>query len=89
MELKKKYKYRLILDESQSVGMVGAHGRGVTEHYGILVSEFGTQMYWVLIWYQASEVDMLVGSMANGFAAGGGFCAGSRVVCSHQVRNPA
>ncbi len=38
MELKKKYKYRLILDESYSFGMVGKHGRGVTEYYNIPVS---------------------------------------------------
>ena len=28
---------------------------------------------------------MLIASMANGLGAGGGFCAGSAVVCSHQV----
>ncbi|WWC92094.1 uncharacterized protein L201_007048 [Kwoniella dendrophila CBS 6074] len=71
MELKKKYKYRLILDECQSFGMMGAHGRGITEHYGI----------------PASEVDMILGSMANGLATGGGFCAGSQVVCQHQRIN--
>lgn len=38
MELKRKYKYRLILDESYSFGMIGAHGRGVTEYFGIPVS---------------------------------------------------
>jgi len=38
MELKRKYKYRLILDESYSFGMVGKHGRGVTEYYNIPVS---------------------------------------------------
>ncbi|WRT70513.1 uncharacterized protein IL334_007511 [Kwoniella shivajii] len=71
IELKKKYKYRLILDECQSFGMMGAHGRGITEHFGV----------------PASEVDMLLGSMANGVATGGGFCAGSQVVCSHQRIN--
>jgi 7-keto-8-aminopelargonate synthetase-like enzyme len=38
MELMRKFKYRLMLDESQSFGMIGAHGRGVTEHYGIPAS---------------------------------------------------
>lgn len=28
---------------------------------------------------------MLIGSMATGLASGGGFCAGSKVVCVHQV----
>ncbi|WWC98666.1 hypothetical protein V866_005559 [Kwoniella sp. B9012] len=71
IELKKKYKYRLILDECQSFGMMGAHGRGITEHFGI----------------PATEVDMILGSMANGLATGGGFCAGSQVVCQHQRIN--
>ncbi|OXG96102.1 serine palmitoyltransferase [Cryptococcus neoformans A2-102-5] len=71
IELKKKYKYRLILDESQSFGMIGQHGRGITEYYDI----------------PAAEVDILLGSMANGLATGGGFCAGSKVVCVHQRIN--
>ncbi|KIR35767.1 serine palmitoyltransferase [Cryptococcus deuterogattii MMRL2647] len=71
IELKKKYKYRLILDESQSFGMVGQHGKGITEYYGI----------------PAAEVDILLGSMASGLATGGGFCAGSKVVCVHQRIN--
>ena len=37
MELKRKYKNRLILDESQSFGMIGAHGKGITEYFGIPV----------------------------------------------------
>ncbi|TXT03895.1 hypothetical protein VHUM_04318 [Vanrija humicola] len=73
MELKYKYKYRLILDESMSFGMVGQHGRGLTEHYGV----------------PGSEVDILVGSMANSLGAGGGFCAGSYVVTNHQRINSA
>lgn len=70
-ELKKKYKYRLVLDESMSFGMVGAHGRGLTEHYGV----------------PAEEVEILIGSMANALGAGGGFCAGSQHVTAHQRIN--
>ena len=39
MELKHKYKYRLILDEGWSIGVVGKTGRGVTEVFDIPVSE--------------------------------------------------
>jgi serine palmitoyltransferase len=39
MELKHKYKYRLILDEGWSIGAVGKTGRGVTEVFDIPVSE--------------------------------------------------
>ncbi|KAL6302281.1 serine palmitoyltransferase [Sparassis latifolia] len=71
VELKFKYKYRLILDESVSFGGVGRTGRGLTELYNV----------------PASQVDMLVGSLANGLTACGGFCAGSRVVVDHQRIN--
>lgn len=37
VELKYKYKVRIILDESVSFGVLGKAGRGVTEHFGISV----------------------------------------------------
>lgn len=85
MELKRKYKYRLILDECQSFGMIGAHGRGLTEYYNIPVSWFSAMERQLTL--QAAEVDMLLGSMAYGLAAAGGFCAGSFNVCDHQRIN--
>ncbi|KAF4613356.1 hypothetical protein D9613_010864 [Agrocybe pediades] len=71
IELKYKYKYRLILDESYSFGSVGRTGRGLTEVYNV----------------PASKVDMLLGSCAIGLSAAGGFCAGSRNVVDHQRIN--
>lgn len=38
IELRKRYKLRLILDESVSFGSLGRHGRGITEHFNINVS---------------------------------------------------
>lgn len=38
IELKFKYKYRLVLDESFSFGTVGRTGRGLTELYNVPVS---------------------------------------------------
>ncbi|CED82979.1 serine palmitoyltransferase [Phaffia rhodozyma] len=73
VELKNKYKFRLILDESYSFGTLGDTGRGLTELCGV----------------PAKEVDMLIGSMANTLGAGGGFCAGSTVVTGHQRINSA
>lgn len=89
VELKHKYKCRLILDESFSFGTLGATGRGLTELSGVPVSRVSTAF--IVINYpdhllpQATEVDMLVGSMATGLNAGGGFCSGSKVVTEHQV----
>ncbi|KIM41257.1 hypothetical protein M413DRAFT_445294 [Hebeloma cylindrosporum] len=71
IELKYKYKYRLILDETYSFGTVGRTGRGLTELYNV----------------PASKVDMLLGSCATGLASAGGFCAGSRTVVDHQRIN--
>lgn len=36
--LKYRYKLRLFLEESLSLGVLGEHGRGVTEHFGVDVS---------------------------------------------------
>ncbi|KAI6130887.1 serine palmitoyltransferase [Pisolithus croceorrhizus] len=71
IELKHKYKYRLILDESISFGSVGRTGRGLTELYNV----------------PASQVDMLIGSVANGLCSAGGFCTGSTIVTEHQRIN--
>ncbi|KAI8345160.1 serine palmitoyltransferase [Mortierella sp. GBAus27b] len=68
MELKHKYKYRVILDESNSFGLLGKTGRGLTEVYNI----------------SPKDVDMIVGSMANSFSTAGGFCAGPKEVVDHQ-----
>ncbi|KAH8979523.1 pyridoxal phosphate-dependent transferase, partial [Lactarius hatsudake] len=71
IELKHKYKYRLILDESISFGTVGRTGRGLTELYNV----------------PATQIDMIIGSIANTLNSSGGFCAGSRIVVDHQHIN--
>ncbi|KAI9868462.1 MAG: serine palmitoyltransferase component [Trichoglossum hirsutum] len=68
IELKLRYKFRLILDETWSFGVLGRSGRGVTEQQNV----------------DAAEVDFLVGSLAGPLCAGGGFCAGSDEIVEHQ-----
>lgn len=34
-KLKEKYKYRMVLDESLSLGVLGSTGRGAAEHFGL------------------------------------------------------
>ncbi|KAL1852663.1 serine palmitoyltransferase component [Paecilomyces lecythidis] len=68
IELKLRYKFRLILDETWSFGVLGRTGRGVTEHQNV----------------DAAEVDMIIGSLAGPLIAGGGFCAGSEEIVHHQ-----
>jgi len=68
IELKHRFKFRLILDETWSFGVLGRTGRGVTEHQHV----------------DAAEVDMIIGSMAGPLCAAGGFCAGSDEIVEHQ-----
>ena len=68
IELKLRYKFRLILDETWSFGVLGRTGRGLTEHQNV----------------DATEVDMIIGSLAGPLCAGGGFCAGSEEIVDHQ-----
>lgn len=68
LELKRKYKYRVIMDESMSVGVLGARGAGVTDHYGV----------------PATDVEIIAGSCANVLSSSGGFCTGTKEVTDHQ-----
>ncbi|KAJ1969265.1 serine palmitoyltransferase component, partial [Dimargaris verticillata] len=68
VRLKEEYRYRLILDESYSFGVVGEHGRGITEHFGV----------------PTEKVDLLIGSMCNALCSSGGFCAGRIELIEHQ-----
>jgi len=68
VEMKHKYKFRIILDETWSYGIIGATGRGVTEAQNV----------------DAKHIDMIIGSMAGSLCGGGGFCAGTQEVVEHQ-----
>jgi len=71
MELKSKYCFRLILDDSYGVGVLGKTGRGTCEYHGVKVS----------------DVDMVVADMGHSLASVGGFCAGSYAFIYHQRIN--
>lgn len=68
IKLKQKYFYRLILDESLSIGTMGPTGRGLTEHYQIPIE----------------SVELIVFSLDTSFASIGGVCIGSHEVVDHQ-----
>jgi serine palmitoyltransferase len=68
IELKLRYKFRIILDETWSYGVLGRNGRGLTEHQNV----------------DPVEVDMIIGSLAGPLCAGGGFCAGTEEITEHQ-----
>ncbi len=62
IEIKKKFGCFLLVDDAHATGVLGAHGRGVDEHFGIA----------------ASEVDIWTGSLAKAIPSTGGFVAGSQ-----------
>ncbi|XP_069686959.1 serine palmitoyltransferase 1 [Periplaneta americana] len=68
VELRKKYKLRIFIDENVSFATLGEHGRGVTEYFNI----------------PKEEVDMIVCSMEWSMATIGGFCVGSSFIVEHQ-----
>ncbi|KAL1884150.1 hypothetical protein VTK73DRAFT_6819 [Phialemonium thermophilum] len=68
VELKEKYKFRIMLDETWSFGVLGRTGRGLTEAQNV----------------DPTQIDMIIGSLAGPLCAGGGFCAGNKDVVEHQ-----
>ncbi|KPI96917.1 Serine palmitoyltransferase 2 [Papilio xuthus] len=59
--LKKRLGLQVYLDEAHSVGALGAHARGVTDHCGV----------------RPADVDVLMGTFTKSFGAAGGYIAGS------------
>jgi glycine C-acetyltransferase len=36
VELKKKYKFRILIDDAHGFGVMGANGRGTSEHFNVM-----------------------------------------------------
>ncbi|XP_031623394.1 serine palmitoyltransferase 1 [Contarinia nasturtii] len=68
VDLRKRYKLRLILDESVSFGTLGSHGRGLTEHLNI----------------NRDEVDLICSTLENAIGSIGGFSVGTTFIVDHQ-----
>ncbi|CAL8234960.1 unnamed protein product [Boreogadus saida] len=68
VKMKYKYKVRIFLEESLSFGVLGEHGRGVTEHFGVNID----------------DIDLISANMENAIASIGGFCCGRSFVIDHQ-----
>lgn len=67
VELKKKYNCFLYVDEAHSIGALGAHGRGVCEHFGV----------------DPADVDVLMGTFTKSFGAVGGYIAADKDVIAY------
>mmetsp|Transcript_38651 Transcript_38651/g.152633 ORF Transcript_38651/g.152633 Transcript_38651/m.152633 type:complete len:485 (+) Transcript_38651:462-1916(+) len=68
IKLKKQYKYRLIVDESNSIGVLGASGHGVCEELDI----------------PRDEIEVSGGDFSPALGTIGGFIVGERIVVNHQ-----
>jgi len=68
LALRHKYKYRLIMDDTLALGVLGEHGKGSWEHWGIPVE----------------EIEILCAGLDATVASVGGYCVGSTAVVDHQ-----
>ncbi|KAI0239541.1 serine palmitoyltransferase component [Massospora cicadina] len=62
VELKKKYKFYIYLDEAHSIGALGPRGRGTCDYLGV----------------DPSDVDVMMGTFTKSFGAAGGYIAGTK-----------
>lgn len=69
VEIKNHYKFRLVLDETNSIGTLGATGRGLPEAAGI----------------PRDEIEITIGSMAESLGSSGGYCVGCHDMIYHQI----
>ncbi|KAF1743962.1 hypothetical protein MXB_2305 [Myxobolus squamalis] len=69
VEFKYRYKTRIFIDESLSMGVLGETGRGVTEHLGVDIK----------------DIDLISFSFEYAFASAGGACIGGSYAIDHQV----
>jgi len=64
IELKKKYKFYLFVDEAHSIGALGPHGRGVSDYFGV----------------PPRSIDILMGTFTKSFGAAGGYISGNKAL---------
>ena len=67
IEVKKRHRALLMIDEAHSIGSMGAHGRGITEHCGV----------------DPREVDLLMGTLSKSFGSCGGYIAAAKEIVTY------
>ncbi|MBL8830577.1 MAG: aminotransferase class I/II-fold pyridoxal phosphate-dependent enzyme [Planctomycetaceae bacterium] len=67
IEVKKRHKAFLMVDEAHSIGTMGEHGRGVSEFYKI----------------NPADVDIWMGTLSKSFGSCGGYIAGCKALVEY------
>jgi len=67
VDLKDRHRAVLMIDEAHSVGVLGARGRGIAEHFGV----------------DPAEVEIWMGTLSKSFGSCGGYIAGSAALVEY------
>ncbi len=67
IELKKRHRAFLMVDEAHSMGVMGERGRGIGEHFGV----------------DPADVDIWMGTLSKSFGSCGGYIAGSKALVEY------
>jgi 8-amino-7-oxononanoate synthase len=67
IELKRRHKAQLMVDEAHSIGTLGAHGRGISEHFGV----------------DPADVDIWMSTLSKSLGSCGGYIAGCRALVEY------
>ncbi len=67
IDIKKKHKAYLMIDEAHSLGTMGLHGRGMAEHFDV----------------NPRDVDIWMGTLSKSFGSCGGYIAGSSALIEY------
>jgi len=71
LQFKEKYPFRIILEESLSIGVLGKTGRGLTEYIGV----------------PSTKVEIITASVGNALGSVGGFATGTTAITNHMRLN--
>ena len=69
IKFKWRFAARIFLEESNSFGVLGATGKGITEHLNL----------------DPVDIDLITAELERSVGSIGGFCAGTTYVIDHQV----
>ena len=64
LRIRDRFDAWLMVDEAHSIGVLGATGRAIAEHFGV----------------DPNEIDFIIGTLSKSFAGSGGFVAGRKTV---------